>query len=421
MFIVTYTIFTLFLIAGALSKNATTLLASRLLAGIFGSSPLTNASGTIADIWTPRERGVAASIYATAPFMGPVIGPIVGGWVVQTRLGWRFNFWIMLICASVSLLLGLIITPETYAPVLLRKRARKLHKASDGRIHYMSKLDIGRPTSFLTILPIFLTRPFSFLFTEPIVFLMAMYIAIAYAILYSFFAAYPIVFQEGRGFSPGQGGLAFLGVGAGILIGTSLAPVQNRLYWRAMDRSETGRAPPEARLYLPMIGAMLLPVGLFWFAWTTDRPIHFIVPILAGLPTGMGIAQIMTGLVQYLMDTYTIYCASAIAATVLLRSILAAAFPLISPPLFKNLGNHWSVSVFAFISVACMPLPWLFFKYGHWIRSKSKFARTAGILPPAKSLVIQEDTSSEKDEKDEKEVGVETTQTGVVAEGREES
>ena len=116
-----------------------------------------------------------------------------------------------------------------------------------------------------------------------------------------------------------------------------------------------------SRLYLPMVAAIALPIGLFWFAWTSDPPVHYIVPILSGLPTGMGIAQIMIGLVQYLIDTYTIYCASAIASTVLLRSILGAAFPLISPPMYKKLGNHWAISIFAFISLACTPIPWLFY------------------------------------------------------------
>lgn len=116
-----------------------------------------------------------------------------------------------------------------------------------------------------------------------------------------------------------------------------------------------------SRLYLPMVAAIALPIGLFWFAWTSDQPVHYIVPILSGLPTGMGIAQIMIGLVQYLIDTYTIYCASAIASTVLLRSILGAAFPLVSPPMYKKLGDHWAISIFAFISLACTPIPWLFY------------------------------------------------------------
>lgn len=93
----------------------------------------------------------------------------------------------------------------------------------------------------------FLTDPGAsdFLFTEPIVLLLAIYIAIAYATLYAFFAAYPIVFQQHRHFSEGEGGLAFLGIGVGNLLGLSLAPVQNRLYWRAMDRNN-GMTVPEA-------------------------------------------------------------------------------------------------------------------------------------------------------------------------------
>ena len=91
-----------------------------------------------------------------------------------------------------------------------------------------------------------------FLGTEPIVFLLSLYISIVYAILYAFFDAFPIVFQKTRHFSPGQGGLAFLGVGIGTAVGTALAPVNNKLYFRAMARSQTGKAPPEASVtYLP--------------------------------------------------------------------------------------------------------------------------------------------------------------------------
>ena len=94
---------------------------------------------------------------------------------------------------------------------------------------------------------------------------------------------------------------------------------------------------------------------------TSLPPIHWIVPILGGFPFGCGIAQIMQGIVQYIMDSYTIYCASAIASTVILRSIFAAVFPLISPAMYARLGPQWAASVFAFLSLACTPLPFLFF------------------------------------------------------------
>ena len=130
----------------------------------------------------------------------------------------------------------------------------------------MSKLDLKRSQSITSILKRDMGRPFctlyvyilaqhmfshllyasvDFLVTEPIVLLLAIYIAIAYATLYAFFAAYPIVFQQHRGFSEGEGGLAFLGIGLGCLVGLSMAPMATRLYWKAMDRND-GRTIPEA-------------------------------------------------------------------------------------------------------------------------------------------------------------------------------
>ncbi|KAH9952218.1 MFS general substrate transporter, partial [Amylocystis lapponica] len=374
VFLTTFSAFTLFHLGGSLAHNVQTLLATRALAGIFGSAPFSNAGGALSDIWIARERGIASSIYATAPFLGPVIGPIVSGWIEETRLGWRFNFWIMFMASALCLILGFFVTPETYAPVLLRRRAHRLQRQSDNQTIYISKYDTDRSTTFGAKMRQNLSRPFLFLATEPIVALIAVYISIAYATLYGYFSAYPIVFQEQRHFSPGQGGLAFLGIGVGSTLGMALAPLQNLLYWRAMDRSPTGRAPPEERLYMPMVGGICLPIGLFWFAWTSRPPVPWIVPILAGIPFGTGVALIMQGLTQYLMEAYSIYCASALAATIVLRSICGAVFPLFMPIVYTNLGDEWAGSLFGFMALACTPVPFLFYKYGPWIRGKSPWA-----------------------------------------------
>ncbi|KDQ59492.1 hypothetical protein JAAARDRAFT_153379 [Jaapia argillacea MUCL 33604] len=404
IFLVTLSIFTLLHIGGALSPNIATLLACRLLSGIFGSSPLTNAGGAITDIWNARERGLATALYSTAPWLGPVTGPIVGGFVSQANiphLRWRLSFWLMFIASAFTLIFGFFVTPETYAPVLLRRRAKRLYEESGRSVQYISRYDLTRSTSFKEIMWINLSRPFRFLFTEPIVTLLAIYICIAYSTLYAFFAAFPIVFQQHRHFDPGNGGLAFLGVGLGTIIGTCMTPVQNRLYWRAMDRSETGRAPPEARLYMAMAAGFLIPIGLFWFAWTSQPSVHWIFPILAGVPFGTGVAQVMQGLTAYLMDAYHIYFASAIAATIVLRSIGACAFPLFSPAMFAALGDQWAISVFGFLALACTPMPLLFYRYGRFIRGKSRFAYKektgdpigVGLKSPAETVA---DTSLEK-------------------------
>lgn len=75
----------------------------------------------------------------------------------------------------------------------------------------------------------------------------------------------------------------------------------------------------------------------------------------------MGVALIMQGLTQYFMDAYGIYGASALAAAVVLRSISAAIFPEVVPIMYRNLGDAWACSIFAFLALACMPLPFLFF------------------------------------------------------------
>ncbi|CCM05490.1 uncharacterized protein FIBRA_07711 [Fibroporia radiculosa] len=354
----------------------------------------------MSDMWVPRERGFASALYACAPFLGPVIGPIIGGWVAMSHLGWRFNFWIMFILCGVSTIGFVVIVPETYAPVLLRWRAEKLRKESGGNTVYISKYDVGHSRKRIDIFRKNMARPFVFLATEPIVLLLAIYVSVAYAILYAFFAAFPIVFQEQRGWSPGVGGLAFIGVGVGTTFGLLLTPIQNRLYWAAMARSPTGRAAPEERLYAPMFGAICLPIGMFWFAWTSSPHIFWLSPILAGIPFGIGVALVMQGASQYLMDAYQMYSASALAATVVLRSIVAAVFPLFIPTMYANIGDGWACSVFAFLVTACMPIPYLFYKYGPWLRAHSKWALQDTIPPrgaPGTGAIPTSDTSAKEE------------------------
>ncbi|KJA27247.1 hypothetical protein HYPSUDRAFT_198515 [Hypholoma sublateritium FD-334 SS-4] len=385
VFLVTLSLYTIFQVQGALSYNLATLLSCRLLTGIFGSSPLTNAGGAVSDIWSFRERGLASAIYATIPFLGPVIGPIVGGFVVEDpRLGWHFTFWLMFIFSALTFITGYFLTPETYAPVLLRWRAERLFKASGEQVHFVSVHYQNQSKSHGQVLRNNFSRPFVFLVTEPIVLFLAIYISIVYGTLFSLFSGFPIVFENHRHFTTGQGGLAFLGIGLGIILGISSQSIQDRLYWKSMDASETGRAPPEARLHMAIIGAILVPIGLWWFAWTSSPTVPWIVPILAGVPFGVGVAQIMQSLTTYLMDTYGIYFASAIAATVVLRCTCGAVFPLLAPYMFSALGDQWAMSVFAALSSVCMPIPLLFFKYGWWIRKRSAFAyKAADTLPPS--------------------------------------
>lgn len=241
LFVLTYAILTAFNAGTAGAQNIWTLIILRFFAGSFGSSPLTNAGGVIADMFHARQRGIAMSLFAAAPFLGPVLGPIIGGFLGMNA-GWR---WVMGFLAAFSgavWIIGTLLIPETYAPVLLRRRAERLSKIS-GKV-YRSKADIDQgKVSLREAFKLALSRPWILLFREPIVFLLSLYMAIVYGTLYMMFAAFPIVYQVDRGWNQGIGGLAFLGIMVGMLIAVVYTLFDNTRYIRVLEK-HNGFAPP---------------------------------------------------------------------------------------------------------------------------------------------------------------------------------
>ena len=333
LFVVTYIILTLFNVGAAVSQNIQTLIIMRFFAGSFGSSPLTNAGGVIADMFSAKERGLATAVFAAAPFLGPSLGPIVAGFLGDAA-GWRWVEGLMAIFTGVMVIVGGLVVPETYAPVLLRKRAAALSR-KNGKV-YVSRFDMHhrnpatstKGPSVGAQLRTALLRPWILLFREPIVFVLSIYMAIIYGTMYMMFAAFPIIFQAGRGWSAGIGGLAFLGIAVGMTLAVIYAMFDNRRYGTRAARSPDGMAPPEARLSLTIIGSILLPVGLFWFAWTNAPPVHWIVPIIGSGFFAAGLVLVFLSLTNYLIDSYTIFAASVLAASAVIRSLFGAAFPL---------------------------------------------------------------------------------------------
>ncbi|CAK7223494.1 MFS siderochrome iron transporter 1 [Sporothrix bragantina] len=380
LFVTTYTVLTLFNVGAAVAQNIQTLIIVRFFAGAFGSSPLTNAGGVIADMFSASERGLATAVFAAAPFLGPSLGPIVAGFLGDAA-GWRWVEGLMAIFTGVMVAVGGLVVPETYAPVLLRKRAAALSKKT-GKV-YVSKLDMhhrsagAKGPSMGAQFRTALSRPWILLFREPIVMVLSIYMAIIYGTMYMMFAAFPIIFQEGRGWSAGIGGLAFLGIAVGMTAAVSYAMFDNRRYAAKAASSPDGMAPPEARLPLGIIGSILLPVGLFWFAWTNAAPVHWIVPIIGSGFFAAGLVLVFLSLLNYLIDSYVIFAASVLAASTVIRSLFGAAFPLFTTYMYANLGVHWASSIPAFLALGCVPFPFLFLKYGKTIRMRCKYAAEA--------------------------------------------
>ena len=281
----------------------------------------------------------------------------------------------MAIFSGLIWIIGSLIVPETYAPLLLRKRAQRLSQIT-GKV-YCSKLDLERgEVSVKDAFGAALLRPWILLFAEPIVLLLSIYMAVVYGTLYMLFGAYPIVFQEIRGWSEGVGSLPFLGVMTGMMIAVAANMWDNKRYIR-VSKQHHGFAPPETRLVPTMVGGFAVPVGLFWFAWTNGTNVHWIVSIIAGAPFGFGMVLVFLSIMTYLVDAYTIYAASVLAANSVIRSCFGAGFPLFTTYMYHNLGIHWASCIPAFLAVACMPFPFLFYRYGPQIRRRCKYAAEA--------------------------------------------
>ncbi|EAW12568.1 MFS transporter [Aspergillus clavatus NRRL 1] len=371
LFIISYCGLTIFNAAGAGAKNIESLIIFRFLAGAFGSSPLTNAGGVIADLFPASHRGLAMSIFAAAPFLGPVLGPVIGGFL-GLGAGWQWVMGFLAIFSGALWIIAGLIVPETYAPVLLRRRAARLSELT-GQV-YKSKTEAEQgKRNFSDALKTSLSRPWILLFQEPIVLLLSIYMAIIYGTLYMLFGAFPIVYAGQRGWNQGVSGLAFLGIMIGMMIAVTYSIIDNKRYIRVQEE-HNGFAPPEARLPPCLVASIAIPMGLFWFAWTNYPSIHFLASISAGIPFGFGMVLVFLSLMNYMIDTYTIFAASVLAANSILRSVFGAAFPLFVKYMYSSLGIHWASSVPAFLALACVPFPFLFYKYGHAVRTKCKYS-----------------------------------------------
>lgn len=368
--------FLAFLVACAKSTNLNMLIGFRFLSGVFGSAPLTNGGGTIADIFVQEKRGLAMSLFAMGPIVGPVIGPVAGGYLAEAK-GWRWVFWLLSMISGFFAITSLFFMRETYAVIILERKTKRLQKET-GNLELRSKLDIGlSPTDFFLRS---IVRPAKMLMFSPIVFFASLYVGIVYGYLYLLFTTFTLVFEKTYGFSSGSVGLTYMGLGVGSLLGLGyFAIASDRLLKKKAKEADevaaaSGQPPagmkPEYRLPPLIPGAICIPVGLFLYGWTAQYHVHYIVPILSTTLIGIGNLAVFMCISTYLIDAFTIYAASALAANTVLRSILGAVLPLAGQKMYLALGLGWGNSLLAFIAMALIPVPFVLMRWGEQLRAR---------------------------------------------------
>ncbi|SMQ49541.1 unnamed protein product [Zymoseptoria tritici ST99CH_3D7] len=372
IYICAFGMFLIWLIPCAVAPNIATMLVARFFDGLAGSAFLSVAGGTVGDMFTKDKLSAPMMIYTASPFMGPEVGPLIGGFINQFA-DWRWSFYVLIIWAGIQWILIVAFVPETYAPVLLRRKAMMLRKEkNDDR--WKAPIEIMDRSITQTVLWSCI-RPFQLLCFETMVLLLCLLSAILLGILYLFFGAFALVFQNNHGFNQWQTGLSFLGILVGMLIGVSCDPLWRRNYIRLVDKND-GISEPEFRLPPTILGAVLVPVSLFGFGWTTFSRVHWIAPIIFSGLFGLGNIFCFSGIFTFLVETYPLYAASALAANSFARSSFAAAFPLFGVQMYNHMGYQWASSLLAFIALAMVPFPYLFFKHGKQLRAKSRYAQS---------------------------------------------
>jgi MFS family permease len=216
-----------------------------------------------------------------------------------------------------------------------------------------------------------IVRPLKMLFQSPIVMIFALESAMIYSYLYIMFTTFTFVFQDQYKFSTGASGLAYLGLGVGFLLGLLGTGLTSDHI--AKKRAAGAAIKPEHRLPPLIFGALLIPLGLFWYGWSAQYKVHWIVPIIGTSFVGLGMMFVFMPIQSYLIDAFTIYAASAIATNTVVRSIFGAFLPLAGQPLYDKLGLGWGNSLLAFIALATVPVTYLVMRNGERIRSHPRF------------------------------------------------
>ncbi|KAJ7675614.1 MFS polyamine transporter [Mycena polygramma] len=372
-----------FNLACSFSKTAPQLLVFRFLAGLGGSALPAIGGGVIGDIWAPAQRGRPMAIYSLTVLLGPVLGPICGAWIAE-RSTWRWVFWATTIVDGMLQILAIFFLPESYAPLLLQRKAMRIRKSLLADLKTEPGLSIpevrskfgGEDRSWQYHLRTAAVRPFQLLVSEPILQVLGLYMAFIYGTLYLFLTSMPLMFQHTYGETLGVSGLNYIALGLGLISAAIFSAYTMDRFFRYYKENYGGVVEPEFRLTNLVPGTIILPIGLLVTGWSAQYALHWIIPDVGIALIGVGIFLNFQSIQIYIVDVFTLHAASSMGVISFLRSLAGFGFPLLGPAMYEHLGYGKGDTILAAIAVAVgCPAPWMLWKYGKAIRKRSRYAK----------------------------------------------
>ncbi|KAI0142621.1 MFS general substrate transporter [Xylariaceae sp. FL1272] len=354
------------------SKTFEQILTFRLFSGFGASVADALAGGLMNDLWSTKERGRAFAVYMAAPLLGPALGPILGAFISE-YLGWRWIFWITSIASGLITIVAAFFLPETYEPRLETLHRQNLQKH---RVPHLRLLPSEGFASFVELMRTNLQRPLRMLLTQPIIHILATYMALLYGTMFLFLFLYTLLWTENYHESVGIGSLNYLSFAIGLIIGVNISGhLNDYIYDRLQRRTENKKVGlPRYRIPPMTIGTLFIPTGLLLWGWTGQHKLHWILPNIGSLLFGAGV-YICSGCVSvYTIDAYGKFAASALSTTLVARSLASAFFPLFGPSLFNAVafGAGATILAGAFLAVGTVAVLvlWVF---GESLRARSSY------------------------------------------------
>lgn len=358
----------IFNLACGFAKNTAQLCVFRFLGGLGGCAALNVGAGTIADLWDSRLRMYAMAAYSISPTLGPVISPIISGFIVQ-NCKWNWVFFVLAILNFVVAFLGVIFFKETYSPRLLKIKAEALRKET-GNTHLHTIFEIANGESTYDKIFVTVTRPLQLIISHPMVFGLGSYMAFIYGFMYLMIVTFPQVFEGNYGFSTGIAGLMFLPMGIGYIIGLVFWTYLIDRIYTSLTEKNNGVSKPEYRLPCLCFSGVGIPIGLVWYGWSAQHELHWIMPAIGSAIFSFSFIAVFQTIQNYLIDMNTRIAASSIASCSIYRSVFGFALPLAATPMYDKLNYGWGNTMCAFIALALgIPFPIFCLVYGERLRN----------------------------------------------------
>ncbi|KAI9042114.1 MFS transporter [Aspergillus affinis] len=336
------------------------MMVGRFLAAIGGCVGIALTAPIMADMFHAKDRGKSLALATLIPFLGPALGPIIGGLAAQ-NLHWHWLFWILSIFDVVVLVLGTVVIQECHTPVLLHRKART----------QTPNLQHRNTDSLLTQLRKNLYRPFNLMIHRPIIQLLSLIYALDFGIYILMLSTYATLWMDRYGQSSTISSLNYIAIAIGTTLSAQLGGhLMDFIYRRMRDRAGPAAPPtPEFRVPYLIPSVVLIPVGLFWYGWSAEKHAPWIAVDIGAAIFTWGSFMIGQGMLAYLLDEFT-HTASASAAMRVLSYILGFAFPIFAPQLYERLGYGWGNSLLAFLCMGlAIPAPLVLWVWGPKLRA----------------------------------------------------